>query len=119
MVSLAVTAAECMREVAVGKETAMLRPPGKDSGSKTETVSQWFVLVYARVWVWVCGGVIYIRYVHMPKLAHFWKPFSAHFDMPIKPKLAETALLLCRVTDVPFLPKMEPQNKISRNRHSW
>ena len=40
VVSLAVTAAECMREVAVGKETAMFRPPAKDSGSKTETVSQ-------------------------------------------------------------------------------
>jgi len=37
VVSLAVTAAECMREVAVGKETAMFRPPAKDSGSKTET----------------------------------------------------------------------------------
>lgn len=37
MVSLAVAAAECMGEVAVGKETVVLRPPEKDS--TTETVS--------------------------------------------------------------------------------
>lgn len=36
VVSLALTAAQCMREVAVGKETRELRHPG--SSSNTETV---------------------------------------------------------------------------------
>ena len=42
---------------------------------------------------------------------HIWKLFSTNyrtfFDVPIKPKFAETALLFCRVTDVAFLPKMD------------
>ena len=37
----------------------------------------------------------------MPKLAQF----ESSFDMLIL-ELAETALLFCGVTDVPFLPKM-------------
>jgi len=39
----------------------------------------------------------------------------AHFGMPIfgvDPKLAETAPLLYRATDVPFLPKMEQEPKL-------
>ena len=47
----------------------------------------------------------------MPKLAHFGNHFLSiimeHFDMPILAKLAETALLFYRVTEVPFLPKMD------------
>ena len=31
------------------------------------------------------------------------------------PKLAETALLFCRVSDVPLLPKMEQRTIIGRN----
>ena len=41
------------------------------------------------------------------KIGTFWKPFSTHFDMPSLATLAETALLFYRVTDVPFLPKMD------------
>ena len=40
----------------------------------------------------------------MPKLAHFGNHsllIMARFDMQIQPKLAETALLFYRVTDVP------------------
>ena len=38
-------------------------------------------------------------------LAHIWKSIIvAHFDML---NLAETALLFYRMTDVPFLPKMD------------
>ena len=47
------------------------------------------------------------------KTGTFWKPFSTNFDMPIKPKLAETALLFCRVTDVPFLPKWNNEPKLA------
>ena len=46
-------------------------------------------------------------YVHMPKLTHFgdhFLPIMAHFDLKIKPKLAETALLFCRVTNVCAMP---------------
>ena len=39
-------------------------------------------------------------HVHMPKLAHLGNHFLAHL---ITPKLAETTLLFCRVTDVPFV----------------
>ena len=50
-----------------------------------------------------CGGES-----HMPslKLAHFenhFLPIMAYFDMSMKPDLAETALLFCRVTDEPKL----------------
>ena len=33
--------------------------------------------------------------------------------MSIKPKLAETALLFCRVTDMPFLPKRNNEPKLA------
>ena len=42
------------------------------------------------------------------KIGTFWKPnYMAHFDIGIKPNLAQTALLFYRVTNVPFLPKMD------------
>ena len=51
------------------------------------------------------------RFVHMLKQVHFGNNFlsiMAHFDGQLtKPKLAKTALLFCRVADVPFLPKMD------------
>ena len=50
--------------------------------------------------VWV-GGV----WVGSVWVGGAWE--AAHFHMSIKPKLAETALLFCKVTDVPFLPKMK------------
>ena len=52
------------------------------------------------------------------KFGTFWKPFSTkygsfwHANFGVDPKLAETALLLYRVTDVPFLPKMEQEPKL-------
>ena len=60
----------------------------------------------------MCGDMFKCRYVHMPKVAHFgnhFLPITAHFEMGMKLKLAETALLFCRVTDVIFRTKMEQQ----------
>ena len=61
------------------------------------------------------GHVLHKEICFEPKLAHFENhslPITVRFDMPIKPKLAETALLFYRVTDVPFLPKMN-QNRVN------
>ena len=47
------------------------------------------------------------------KFGTFWKPSSTkygtfwHANLGVDPKLAETAPLFYRVTDVPLLPKME------------
>jgi len=52
------------------------------------------------------------------KFGTFWKQFSTkygsfwHADFGVDPKLVETAPLLHRVTDVPFLPKMEQEPKL-------
>ena len=51
-------------------------------------------------------SIIVSRGMFVPQLAHFGKhflPTMACFDL----KLAETALLFYRVTDVPFLPKVD------------
>ena len=42
----------------------------------------------------------------LAQFGNHFLPTMAHFDMPIKPKLAETAFLFHRVIDGPFLPKM-------------
>jgi len=52
------------------------------------------------------------------KFRTFWKPFSTkcgsfwHANFGVDPKLAETAPLFYRVTDEPFLPKMEQEPKL-------
>ena len=43
----------------------------------------------------------------MPKLATIFCNYARHANFGIRPKLAETALLFYRVTDVSFLPKMD------------
>ena len=53
------------------------------------------------------------------QIGTFWKPFSTkygsfwHANFGVDPKLAETAPLLYRATDVPFLPKMEQEPKLA------
>ena len=53
------------------------------------------------------------------KFGKFWKSFSTnigifwHVNFGIDPKLAETAPLFYRATDVPFLPKMEQEPKLA------
>jgi len=69
--------------------------------------------------VCVCLCVcVCVRYVFVPNLAHFGNHFltnMAHFrhaNFGVDPKLAETAPLFYRATDVPFLPKMEQEPKL-------
>ena len=54
------------------------------------------------------GGMYVCSYT---KSGTFWKPILPHFDISSQPKLAETALLFCSVTDVPFLPKNGTTNQ--------
>ena len=60
----------------------------------------------------------------MPNLAHFGNYFLPsigifwHANLGIDPKLAETAPLLYRVTDAPFLPKMEQEPKLAETNIS-
>ena len=52
---------------------------------------------------------IIVSGVHVCQTGTFQKPFSTNFCHVTKPKLVETVLLFCRVTDVSFLKKkMEP-----------